>query len=190
MLTPWMSGVRAPHRPMISFAVSASTTPTSSTVEGKAFVAIYHDPKWNCSAEFLTNTGTQSYLGMPESLPGGKLCIYRSRLSAGRLLGPCAAFVSGFRSASTVMMRGGAQFGWWRGRGNQRLQNRRLVDGRETHHTNRLLRGGCRARFDVSIELAGGRRDVIAVLIQPAGGAVDRRRGAGDDEKTSAKVGH
>ena len=51
------------------------------------------------------------------------------------------------------------------GSGNQRLQNRRLGDGREMDHTNRPLRSGCRARFDVSIELAGGCRDVIAVLI-------------------------
>ena len=31
---------------------------------------------------------------------------------------------------------------------------------------------------------------MIAVLMNPAGGVVDRRRSAGDDEKTSAKVGH
>ena len=76
------------------------------------------------------------------------------------------------------------------GSGKQRLPNRRLVDDHEMHHTNRLLRPGCLPRFDFLEQLTGGRRDVIAVLMDPAGGAIDRGGSTGDHEEPSAKAGH
>ena len=66
---------------------------------------------------------------------------------------------------------------------------RRTRNATHPGHAITPLCAGCRARFDFLKQLPGGCRDVIAVLIDPAGGVVDRGRSAGDYEKTSAKVG-